>query len=87
MQTIQVGTVAHNTEHDRNSESPDKVATWSVFCSADMGGTGADFFAVPGLPPRNMTWFKQGKRVHWSEMAFDKFSIRNMEKGVTETAY
>ena len=82
-----VTAIAHNIEHDLKGEAPEKVATWSAFCLADMGDTGAAFIAVPQIPPRNITWFKKGKWVHWSKIAFEKYFIRNMKKGVTEPAY
>ena len=49
-----VTTVTHNIEHDRHSKAREKVATWSAFYFADMGGTSAAFVAVPRLPPRNI---------------------------------
>ena len=82
-----VTAVAHNIEHDLKGEAPEKVATWSAFCLADMGDTGAAFIAVPQIPPRNITWFKKGKWVHWSKVAFEKYFIHNMKRGVTEPAY
>ncbi|MFC1589611.1 NAD(P)/FAD-dependent oxidoreductase, partial [Pseudomonadota bacterium] len=41
-------------------------ATWNAFCLADLGDTGAAFIALPQIPPRNVTWFKKGKWVHWA---------------------
>ncbi len=82
-----VTAVAHNIQHDLKGEPPEEVATWSAFCLADMGDTGAAFIAVPQIPPRNITWFKKGKWVHWSKVMFEKYFIRNMKKGNTEPAF
>lgn len=82
-----VTAVAHNIQHDLKGEAPEQVATWSAFCLADMGDTGAAFIAVPQIPPRNITWFKKGKWVHWSKVMFEKYFIRNMKRGVTEPAF
>jgi len=59
-------------------------ATWNAFCLADLGDTGAVFIALPQIPPRNVTWFKKGKWVHWAKIAFEKYFLRKMKKGVSE---
>jgi len=61
--------------------TPEKVTTWNAFCLADMGDTGAAFIAVPKIPPRNITWAKKDKWVHWSKAAFEKYFIFNMKRG------
>lgn len=82
-----VTAVAHNIVHDLKGEAPEAVASWNAFCLADMGDTGAAFIAVPQIPPRNLTWFKTGRWVHWAKVAFEKYFIRNMKKGSTEPLY
>ena len=82
-----VTATAHNIRHAINGEQPEKVATWNAFCLADMGDTGAAFIALPQIPPRNVTWAKKGKWVHWAKVAFEKYFIRNMKKGKTEPQY
>lgn len=79
-----VTAIAHNIVHDIKNEEPEAVATWDAFCLADMGDTGAAFIAVPQIPPRNMTWYKTGRWVHWAKIFFEKYFIRNMKKGSTE---
>ncbi|MDH5471610.1 MAG: FAD-dependent oxidoreductase [Gammaproteobacteria bacterium] len=59
-------------------------ATWNAFCLADLGDTGAAFIALPQIPPRNVTWFKKGKWVHWAKISFEKYFIRKMKTGISE---
>ncbi|TCS70033.1 sulfide-quinone oxidoreductase [Sulfuritortus calidifontis] len=82
-----VAATAHNIMHDIRGEAPEKVATWNAFCLADMGDTGAAFLALPQIPPRNVTWFKTGKWVHWAKVAFEKYFIWNMKRGSTEPLF
>ena len=35
-----------------------------------IGDTGAAFVAIPQIPPRNVTWFKEGKWVHLAKVAY-----------------
>jgi sulfide:quinone oxidoreductase len=62
-------------------------ATWNAFCLADLGDTGAAFIALPQIPPRNVTWFKTGKWVHWAKIAFEKYFMRKMQRGVSEPIF
>jgi sulfide:quinone oxidoreductase len=62
-------------------------ATWNAFCLADLGNTGAAFIALPQIPPRNVTWFKKAKWVHWAKIAFEKYFLRKMRKGVSEPIF
>jgi len=82
-----VTAVASNIKHDIKGEEPEAVATWNAFCLADMGDTGAAFIALPQIPPRNVTWAKQGKWVHWAKAFFEKYFIWNMKRGATEPLY
>jgi sulfide:quinone oxidoreductase len=82
-----VTAVAHNIQHAIKGEKPEKVATWNAFCLADMGDTGAAFIALPQIPPRNVTWAKKGKWVHWAKAAFERYFIWNMKRGTTEPLY
>ena len=59
-------------------------ATWNAFCLADLGDTGAAFIAVPQIPPRNITWFKKGKWVHFAKIAFEKYFLYKMKQGTPE---
>jgi sulfide:quinone oxidoreductase len=82
-----VAATAHNISNDIKGNEPETVATWNAFCLADMGDTGAAFIAVPQIPPRNITWAKKGKWVHWSKVAFEKYFIFNMKRGSTEPLF
>ena len=62
-------------------------AAWNAICLADLGDTGIAFVAIPQLPPRNVTWAKKGKWVHLAKIAFEKYFLRKMKKGVTEPFY
>lgn len=68
-------------------KEPTHVATWNAFCLADMGDTGAAFIAVPQIPPRNVTWMKKGRWVHWMKVWFERYFIRKMKRGTAEPAF
>jgi len=77
----------NNIWHDLNGSQPEAVATWNAFCLADMGDVGAAFIALPQIPPRNVTWARRGRWVHWAKVLFEKYFIRNMKRGTTEPLY
>ncbi len=77
----------NNIWHDLKDSQPEAVATWNAFCLADMGDVGAAFIALPQIPPRNVTWARRGRWVHWAKVLFEKYFIRNMKKGTTEPLY
>jgi len=82
-----VTAAVHNIKSDIDGTERNATGTWSAMCLADMGDTGAAFVAIPQLPPRNVSWFKQGKWVHLAKVAFEKYFIRKMKKGVSEPLY
>jgi sulfide:quinone oxidoreductase len=49
--------------------------------------SGAAFVALPQIPPRNVNWFSQGKWVHLAKIAYEKYFMRKMKQGTTETIY
>ncbi|HLE08402.1 MAG TPA: NAD(P)/FAD-dependent oxidoreductase, partial [Thermodesulfobacteriota bacterium] len=51
------------------------------------GDTGIAFVAMPQIPPRNLTWAKKGRWVHLAKVAYEKYFIRKMKKGVSEPFY
>ncbi|HOY21625.1 MAG TPA: FAD/NAD(P)-binding oxidoreductase [Cellvibrio sp.] len=79
--------LVHNIAAELNDQEPDFEGSWSAFCLADMGDTGAAFIAVPQLPPRNIMWYKQGKWAHLGKIAFEKYFIAKMKSGVSEPFY
>ena len=82
-----VTSIVHNIEAELAGREPCQTATWNAICLADMGDTGAAFVALPQIPPRNLAWFKKGKWVHMAKMAFEKYFIHKMKKGVSEPLY
>ncbi len=82
-----VAATAANIKAAIGGKPPSAKATWNAVCLADMGDTGAAFVAVPQLPPRDITWAKKGKWVRLAKIAFEKYFIRKMKKGVTEPFY
>ena len=82
-----VTAIAHNIAADLNGQSADAKGTWNAICLADMGDTGAAFVAIPQIPPRNASWMKKGKWVHYAKIAFEKYFIYKMKKGTTEPIY
>ena len=62
-------------------------ATWNAVCLADMGDSGAAFVAIPQIPPRNVTWAKEGKWVHLAKVAFEKYFMRKIRTGNIEPVY
>jgi sulfide:quinone oxidoreductase len=82
-----VTAIAHNIAADLNGQPADAKATWNAICLADMGDTGAAFVAIPQIPPRNASWMKKGKWVHYAKIAFEKYFIYKMKKGTSEPIY
>jgi sulfide:quinone oxidoreductase len=82
-----VTAIAHNIAADLNGEAADAKGTWNAICLADMGDTGAAFVAIPQIPPRNASWMKKGKWVHFAKIAFEKYFIYKMKKGTSEPIY
>jgi sulfide:quinone oxidoreductase len=77
-----VTATAHNIRELLDGQEPTHKATWNTVCLADFGDTGAAFVALPQIPPRNVTWSKEGRWV-----AFEKYFMRKMEKGTSEPIY
>jgi sulfide:quinone oxidoreductase len=82
-----VTAIAHNIAADLNGQTADAKGTWNAICLADMGDTGAAFVAIPQIPPRNASWMKKGKWVHYAKIAFEKYFIYKMKKGTSEPIY
>lgn len=82
-----VTATAHNIKAAVEGRQVSTKATWNAICLADMGDNGIAFVALPQIPPRNVTWAKKGKWVHLAKVAFEKYFIRKMKKGVSEPFY
>jgi len=65
-------------------EQPKHEGSWNAVCLADFGDDGVAFIAMPQIPPRNVNWAKQGKWVHWGKIAFEKFFLSKVRRGVSE---
>ena len=68
-------------------KEPTHQATWNAVCLADFGDGGIAFVAQPQIPPRNLNWASEGKRVHRAKIAFEKYFIRKMRRGESEPLY
>ncbi len=66
---------------------PAAVATWNAVCLADFGDRGIAFVAQPQIPPRNVNWSSSGKWVHTAKIGFEKYFLRKMRQGKSETFY
>ena len=82
-----VTATAHNIREMLDGKEPSHKATWNTVCLADFGDTGAAFVALPQIPPRNVSWFGEGKWVHLAKVAFEKYFLRKMQKGTSEPYY
>jgi sulfide:quinone oxidoreductase len=82
-----VTAVAHNIRDELQNQPTHAAGTWGAICLADMGTTGAAFVALPQIGPRNVSWFKKGRWVHWAKIAFEKYFIKKMKNGNSEPIY
>jgi sulfide:quinone oxidoreductase len=82
-----VTATAYNIRSLIDGKEPDREATWNAICLADFGDGGAAFVALPQIPPRNTNWFGEGKWVHLAKVAFEKYFLRKVKKGVSEPIY
>ena len=82
-----VTAIVHNIKAELEGEPATATATWNAICLADMGDTGTAFVAMPQMPPRNVSWMKKGRWVHWAKIAFEKYFLRKIRKGQAEPLY
>lgn len=82
-----ISAIVHNIAADIDGRPVEARATWNAICLADLGDSGVAFVALPQIPPRNVTWAKQGKWVHWAKIAFEKYFLRKVRKGHSEPVY
>ncbi|MCF6282353.1 MAG: NAD(P)/FAD-dependent oxidoreductase [Candidatus Polarisedimenticolaceae bacterium] len=75
---------AKNIHAELTGKEPNYEATWNAICLADMGDTGIAFVAMPQIPPRNVTWAKSGKWVHYAKVALEKYFLYKVRAGTTE---
>ena len=82
-----VGAIARNLRDELAGRPPQAHATWNAVCLADMGDTGAAFVALPQIPPRNVTWTRIGKWVHYAKLMFERYHLRKVRTGNTHPFY
>ncbi len=76
-----------NIKAELEGKEPHAKATWNAICLADLGDTGVAFVALPQIPPRNTTWAKKGKWVHLAKIAFEKYFMRKVKTGATDSLF
>jgi sulfide:quinone oxidoreductase len=82
-----VTAIVHNIRDELAGKPAQDKGTWSAICLADFGDGGAAFVADPQIPPRNVTWFRKGKWVHYAKIAFEKYFLHKMKRGSSEPIY
>jgi sulfide:quinone oxidoreductase len=82
-----VSAIAENIAADLAGKPATARGTWNALCLADFGDSGAAFVAMPQIPPRNLTWAKQGKWVHLAKIAFEKYFLRKIRTGSITPVY
>lgn len=82
-----VSAICANIAAELRGEPATAKATWNAICLADFGDTGAAFVALPQIPPRNVTWARQGKWVHLAKIAFEKYFLRKVRTGSLTPVY
>ncbi len=82
-----VTATAENIAALLKGEEPRAVATWNAVCLADFGDEGIAFVAQPQIPPRNVNWSSSGKWVHMAKIGFEKYFLRKIRLGQSDTFY
>ncbi len=82
-----VTATAHNIRALLDGREPREKATWNALCLADFGDSGVAFVAKPQIPPRNLNWASRGRWVHLAKIAFEKYFLRKVRRGVSEPIY
>lgn len=82
-----VAAVTENIRDEIAGKEPQCEPSWSAVCLADFGNNGVAFVAVPQIPPRNINWTGEGYWVHLAKVAFEKYFLRKVRKGLAEPIY
>jgi sulfide:quinone oxidoreductase len=82
-----VTATAHNIARMVAGSEPDAEASWNAVCLADFGDSGVAFVAQPQIPPRNVNWSSSGRWVHLAKIGFEKYFLRKIRVGKSETFY
>jgi sulfide:quinone oxidoreductase len=82
-----VTATAHNIRAELDGKEPTEKGSWNALCLADFGDSGVAFLAIPQIPPRNVQWSSKGRWVHWAKIAYEKYFMRKVRKGISEPFY
>ena len=82
-----VSAICENIVAEVEGKPATAQASWNAICIADFGDRGAAFVALPQIPPRNVTWAKEGKWVHLAKIAFEKYFLRKVRTGSLAPVY
>jgi len=82
-----VNAICENIGAEIEGKTAQARGTWNAICLADFGDTGAAFVALPQIPPRNVTWAREGKWVHLAKVAFEKYFLRKVKTGSVAPIY
>ncbi|MEY4685358.1 MAG: hypothetical protein RLZ25_1817 [Pseudomonadota bacterium] len=82
-----VTATAHNIREELDGKEPSNKGTWNALCLADFGDKGVAFLAMPQIPPRNVQWASEGRWVHLAKIAYEKYFMRKVRKGISEPGY
>jgi sulfide:quinone oxidoreductase len=82
-----VTATAENVARLMRGQEPNAVATWNAVCLADFGDSGVAFVAQPQIPPRNVNWSSSGRWVHAAKIGFEKYFLRKIRQGHSDTFY
>jgi sulfide:quinone oxidoreductase len=79
--------IASNLAALLEARQPAAHASWNAICLADFGDGGVAFIAQPQIPPRNVNWSAEGRWVHLAKVAFEKYFLRKVRRGIGEPIY
>jgi sulfide:quinone oxidoreductase len=82
-----VTATAENLGEILRGKEPTHNASWNAICIADFGDGGVAFIAQPQIPPRNTNWSVSGGWVHTAKVAFEKYFLKKIKSGKSETFY
>ncbi|MCA8901552.1 MAG: NAD(P)/FAD-dependent oxidoreductase, partial [Hyphomonas sp.] len=82
-----VTATAENLGEILRGKEPTHEATWNAICIADFGDGGVAFIAQPQIPPRNVNWSVSGGWVHTAKVAFERYFLKKVKSGRSETFY
>jgi sulfide:quinone oxidoreductase len=82
-----VSAICENIVAEVEGKPATAQASWNAICIADFGDRGAAFVALPQIPPRNVTWAKEGKWVHVAKIAFEKYFLHKVRTGSLAPVY